>query len=182
MALVGSTTATAELIENSYINVLRILGKHLGGEHYLFGTRPSLADFALFGQLAQLSTDPWPLTILRKEAPLLEGWVIALDDASGVEGEWQPDAAEAAETRKALLARIGAEYLPFLGANAAALQAGQKEVRVSIDGYSYTQDAFAYQGKCYAEILRRWQALPAAARQQLEPSLAETGCLQWLSA
>ena len=182
MALVGSTPATAALIENSYINVLRILGKQLGGERYLFGTRPSLADFALFGQLAQLSTDPWPLTIMRKEAPLLEGWVMVLDDASGLEGEWQPDAAWAAETRKALLERIGAEYLPFLSANAAALKAGQKEVSVAIDGYHYTQDAFAYQGKCYAEILRRWQALPPASRTQLEPLLAETACLSWLKA
>ncbi|MES2488168.1 MAG: glutathione S-transferase C-terminal domain-containing protein [Pseudomonadota bacterium] len=181
MALVGSTPATAALIENSYIKVLHILGAQLGGEHYLFGTRPSLADFALYGQLAQLSTDPWPLTILRKEAPILEGWVIALDDASGVEGEWNPETPATAETRKALLARIGAEYLPFLSANAAALQAGQKEVRVSIEGQIYTQDAFAYQGKCYVEILRRWQALPQTARAQLEPLLAETGCLPWLT-
>ena len=180
MALVGSTPATAALIENSYIKMLHILGARLGGEHYLFGTRPSLADFALYGQLAQLSTDPWPLTILRKEAPILEGWVMVLDDASGVEGEWQPQAAWAAETRKALLARIGAEYLPFLQANAAALKAGEKEVVVSIEGHTYTQDAFAYQGKCYAEILRRWQALSATARDQLEPLLAETGCLSWL--
>ncbi len=181
-ALVGSTPATAGLIEASYVGVLRILGAQLGGERYLFGKRPSLADFALYGQLAQLSTDPWPLTILRKEAPILEGWVIALDDASGVEGEWQAQAAWALETRKALLARIGAEYLPFLSANAAALKAGQKEVRVEIESQMYTQDAFGYQGKCYAEILKRWQALPQTARRQLEPLLAETGCLQWLTA
>ena len=181
MALVGSTPETAALIESSYQSALRILGAQLGGERYLFGHRPSLADFALYGQLAQLSTDPWPLTVLRREAPLLEGWVIALDDASGVEGEWQPQAPWALETRKALLARIGAEYLPFLHANAAALQAGEKEVRLNIEGQDYVQDAFAYQGKCYAETLRRWQALPAASRAQLEPLLAETGCLRWLA-
>lgn len=180
MALVGSTPETAALIESSYQTVLRILGAHLGGEHYLFGTRPSLADFALFGQLAQLSIDPWPLTILRREAPILEGWVIDLDDASGVEGEWQAQDSSAVVTRKALLARIGAEYLPFLHANAQALQAGTKEVRLKIEGQDYVQDAFAYQGKCYAETLRRWQALAPDVRKQLEPLLAETGCLPWL--
>lgn len=181
MALVGSTPATAALIESSYQSVLRILGAHLGGEHYLFGTRPSLADFALYGQLAQLSIDPWPLTILRKEAPILEGWVIALDDASGVDGVWQPQDPSTVTTRKALLARIGAEYLPFLHANAQALKSGAKDVRLEIEGQEYVQEAFAYQGKCYAEILRRWQALPPAVRTQLEPLLAETACLPWLN-
>lgn len=181
MALVGSTPETAALIESSYQTFLRILGAQIGGERYLFGSRPSLADFALYGQLAQLSTDPWPLTILRREAPNLEGWTIAIDDASGVEGEWQPQATWAVETRKALLARIGAEYLPFLHANATALKSGTKEVRVKIEGQDYIQDAFAYQGKCYAETLRRWEALPQDTRKQLEPLLAETGCLPWLN-
>lgn len=180
MALVGSTPATAPLIEHSYRRALGILGAQLGGERYLFGTRPSLADFALFGQLTQLSLDPWPLSILREVAPLLEGWVITLDDASGVEGEWQPQAPWAEQTRKALLTVIAAEYLPFLRANAAALKAGEKMVTVSIEGQPYSQEAFAYQAKCYAEILRRWSALGSEVQQQLQPLLRETGCLQFM--
>ena len=181
MALVGSSPATAALIESSYRKVLGILGAQLGGERYLFGTRPSLADFALYGQLTQLAIDPWPVSILRELAPLLEGWVIVLDDASGVEGDWQPQAAWAAETRKALLTRIAAEYLPFLRANAQALRAGAKNLQVEIEGHPYTQEAFAYQGKCYAEILRRWTALPIAARDALTPLLTETGVMPFLS-
>lgn len=181
MALVGSSPATASLIEASYRRALGILGAQLGGERYLFGTRPSLADFAFYGQLTQLAIDPWPLSILRREAPLLEGWVIGLDDASGVDGEWQPQAAWAAQTRKALLAIIAAEYLPFLRANAAALQAGAKQLQVKIDGQDYTQDTFAYQGKCHAEILRRWQALPPASRAALQPLLTETGVRDFLA-
>ena len=181
MALVGSAPATAPLIEASYRRALRVLGAQLGGERYLFGTRPSLADFALYGQLTQLTIDPWPLSILRKEAPLLEGWVIDLDDASGVEGEWQPQAAWATDTRKALLSIIAAEYLPFLDANAVALKAGEKQLHVQIDGQDYTQETFAYQGKCYAEILRRWQALPQAACASLTPLFAETGVLPFLA-
>jgi glutathione S-transferase len=180
MALVGSAPATAPLIEASYRQALRILGAQLGGERYLFGTRPSLADFALYGQLGQLSIDPWPLKVMREESPLLEGWTIVLDDASGVEGEWQPQAPWAADTRKALLARIALEYLPFLRANAAALQAGEKTLRVSIDGCDYTQEAFAYQGKCYAEILRRWSALAPESKLKLQSLLEDTGCMKFL--
>lgn len=180
MALVGSTPDTAPLIEASYVRALDILGAQLGGERYLFGTRPSLADFALYGQLAQLSIDPWPLSVLRQRAPTLEGWTLLLDDASGVDGDWQPQAPWAAETRKALLRRIAAEYLPFLRANAAALQAGEKTVRVALDGGDYTQEVFPYQGKCYAETQRRWQALPAPARATLSPLLEETGVSAFL--
>ena len=180
MALVGSSPETAPIIEDSYRRVLKIIGAQLGGERYLFGSRPSLADFAFYGQLRQLSIDPWPLRILREEAPVLEGWVIGLDDAAGVEGTWQPNQSWAAETRKALLQQIAQEYLPFLRANARALKQGEKQVRLQINGRSYVQDAFAYQGKCYEEIRRRWSALSVASQAQLMPLLQETGCLEFI--
>jgi glutathione S-transferase len=176
MALVGSSPETAPVIEASYRRVLKILGAQLGGERYLFGTRPSLADFALYGQLRQLSIDPLPLRILREEAPQLEGWVIGLDDASGVEGTWQPETPWASETRTALLTQIGQEYLPFLKANAAALKRGDKQVRLSIGGQEYFQEPFAYQVKCYEEILRRWASLDVAAHERIGPLLQQTGC------
>lgn len=180
MALVGSSPETAPVIEASYRRVLKILGAQLGGERYLFGSRPSLADFALYGQLRQLSIDPWPLRILREVAPQLEGWTIGLDDAAGVDGQWQPEKSWASETRAALLAQIAQEYLPFLQTNAAALKRGDKQVRLSINGQDYFQEPFAYQGKCYEEILRRWATLDAAARQRIEPLLQQTGCLIFL--
>lgn len=179
MALVGCSPETAPVIEASYRRVLKSLGQ-LGGERYLFGSRPSLADFALYGQLRQLSIDPWPLRILREEAPGLEGWVIGLDDASGVEGQWQPEKTWAADMRKALLQQIAQEYLPFLQANALALKNHEKEVRLQINGQVYFQESFAYQGKCYDEILRRWSALDATARAGLMPLMTETGCLPYL--
>lgn len=180
MALVGSSPETAPVIEASYRRALKILGAQLGGERYLFGSQPSLADFALYGQLKQLATDPWPLSILREEAPVLEGWIIGLDDASGVEGQWQPEKSWAAETRKALLQQIAQEYLPFLRANADALKQGEKQVRLDINGHPYAQEAFAYQGKCYEETRRRWSVLSEASKLKLAPLLRETGCLEFI--
>src|SRR3546814_2271154 len=87
MAMVGCTPDNAPLIEAGYERLLDILAPHVGGARYLFGSRPSLADFALYGQLAQLTIDPQPQRICRERAPVVESWAITLDDASGIDGE-----------------------------------------------------------------------------------------------
>jgi glutathione S-transferase len=178
MAMVGCTPANASLIEAGYERLLDILGAHVGGARFLFGSRPSLADFALYGQLAQLTIDPQPQRLCRERAPAVESWAITLDDASGLDGQWQPE--KAAGVREALLEMIGTEYLPFLVANAEALASGADEVTVQIRDRRYAQAPFAYQGKCYAEIRARWAALDAAAREMLTPLLTRTGCLAHL--
>jgi glutathione S-transferase len=43
---------------------------HVGMTNYLFGSRPSFADLAWFGQLSEMATDPMPMRILRERAPL----------------------------------------------------------------------------------------------------------------
>ena len=154
----------------------------LGGPaSYLFGGRPSLADFALYGQLSQLVLDPWPLSVVRARAPLVENWVARLADASGCEGAWSEAWLESPAVR-ALLAMVGRVYLPFLVANARAVEAGDTIVSIEIDGHRYAQPAFRYQLKCWREVLARWRALDAADRARVEPLLRDTGCLAILQA
>lgn len=179
MAMVGCTPENAPVIEASYERLVDVLGPFVGGTQYLFGSRPSLADFALYGQLAQLTLDPWPQRICRARAPAIESWVITLDDAAGIEGEWKAECGAA--VRKALLEMAGAEYLPFLRANAAALDAGSARVEVEIRGRAFVQEPFRYQQKCYSELRQRWQSLDTVARATLESLLEETGCLKLLA-
>lgn len=179
MALVGCTPENAPVIEASYERLLGILGPYVGGQHYLFGSRPSLADFGIYGQLAQLTTDPWPQRICRERAPAVEAWVITLDDCSGVEGEWKPE--KAAAVREALLEMVAAEYLPFLRANALAMEKGEAMLTAVIRGREYKQQPFAYQAKCFGQIRSMWAALPEEARAGLEPVMQKTGCLEYLT-
>lgn len=179
-ALVGGGEANAPVIEDTFLELLRILAPLCSGQRYLFGTRPSLADFALYGQLCPMIADPLPQRLIRAHAPGLEFWVMALDDAAGVEGDWQPDAPEAVTARKALLGLIGRCYLPFLAANAAALAEDRESFEIEVGDKPYKQAPFGYQGKCYAEIRRRWAELRADARASLEPLLTETGCLGYI--
>ncbi|NGY03794.1 glutathione S-transferase family protein [Solimonas terrae] len=178
MAMVGCTPDNAPLIEAGYRRLLDLLAPQVGGARYLFGSRPSLADFALYGQLAQLTIDPQPQRICRERAPVVESWTITLDDGSGIDGEWQPE--KSAGLREALLDMIGAEYLPFLAANAAALAQGASDVSVNIRGATFAQAAFPYQAKCYAEIRARWVQLDPQVRASLAPLMTRTGCLAHL--
>ena len=179
--LVGCGPANAALLEAHLIEWLAAMELLGGPASYLFGGRPSLADFALYGQLSQLVLDPWPLSVVRARAPRVENWVARLADASGCEGAWSEAWLESPAVR-ALLAMVGRVYLPFLVANARAVEAGDTIVSIEIDGHRYAQPAFRYQLKCWREVLARWRALDAADRARVEPLLRDTGCLSILQA
>jgi len=181
MALVGCTEQNRPLIEESYRFVLDTLDRHVRAIPFLFGARPSLADFGLFGQLQILSVDPTPMAEMRERAPDVYCWLLRLDDASGVEGDWLDPKASLPETLTALLRHCGETYLPFLAANTRALQEGRDEVALDIMGRPYVQAPFRYQGKCHDALRKKLAALPGEARRRLDPVLEQTGCLRYLA-
>lgn len=181
MAMVGCTEQNRPIIEESYRFVLDTLDRHLRTVPFLLGTQPSLGDFGLYGQLQILSVDPTPAAEMRARAPDVFCWLMRLDDASGVEGDWIDAAAPLPEGIAALLKHAGRTYLPFLAANARALQDGAETFEVELLGRPYAQAPFRYQAKCFDALCKRLAALPAAARQRLDPVLEEAGCLRALA-
>lgn len=176
MAMVGCTPENAPIIEASYRRILAILESNLRRDGFLFGSRPALADFGLFGQLKTLATDPTPMAIMREDAPHTEHWVRRLDDASGVVGAWR-GLSDISPAVIDLLAMAGEIYLPFLAANAAAAKAGTDQVSLPIEGKPYIQNVFGYQVKCLAWLREHYQGLGAASRAGIDPLLAAAGCL-----
>ncbi|WP_353199209.1 glutathione S-transferase [Sandarakinorhabdus sp.] len=180
MALVGCTRENFALIEASTRRVLAALEAHVVNEHWLFGSRPSLAEFGLYGQLSQLGVDPTAQAMMRADYPSSYRWLLHVDDASGIDGEWQAGDAPLAPVLTALLAEIGRVYGPFLLANAAAAAAGETMFRMHIDGLAYEQGVFKYQAKCLADLRARHAALDAATRARIDPLLDAAGCLAFL--
>ena len=174
MPLVGCTPENAPVIEASYRRILTALEPHVGAYRFLFGSRPSLADFGLFGQLVVLATDPTPLAIMRAQAQRTESWVRQLDDASGLEGEWLGAGAPLPEAARTLVRLCGEVYLPFLAANAAAAGHGAPELTLELDGHRYRQAVFRYQVKCLEALRARFAALDGAARGRVGEALAGT--------
>jgi glutathione S-transferase len=175
--IVGCTPENAPLFETLYREVLAAMEGFVATDRFLFGSRPSLADFGLLGQLHTLASDPTPGQIMRETAPRTWNWVRRAHDLSGVEGEWNGGLSEAAEE---LLRMAGRWYLPFAAANAAAVQARADTVEVELDGHSYRQPPFRYQAACYGRLRAGFAALPVAARNAVAPVLQRTGCLALL--
>lgn len=176
MPLVGCVPGNTTVLEAAYERVLDALEPFVANGRFLFGSRPSLADFALFGQLRTLATDPVPMALMRERAPRTEHWVRRLDDTSGVDGEWDARPSLVDGPLAPLFALAGAAYLPYLGANAQALARGEQTVSVILGGQTYTQPVFRYHAKCLAFLRERYAALDAAARARLEPLLTDSGC------
>ncbi len=180
--LLGATPENAPLFEACYGEVLDALEGFAATDRFLFGSRPSLADFGLYGQLHTLTTDPTPRAMAEGRAPRMVHWVRRLHDASGVEGAWQAREAALHPAVKKLLALVGQTYLPYLAANRAAIQAGEPTFHVKLSGLEYRQPVFRYQAKCHDFLVRQFAGLPEKALARIEPVLAETGCLPYLQA
>jgi len=176
LSVVGSRPENYDLIEETAREVLAALDADVVDGFFLFGTRPSRAEFALYGQISQFAVDPTPQAMMRSEFPYAYRWVEHMHDLSGVEGEWAPAAPPRTATR-AILSLVGEIYLPFLMANLAALEAGAEEVVVDLRGRAFRQAPFRYQGKCLAALRRAFAETPAEGRARITPILSETGCL-----
>jgi glutathione S-transferase len=181
MPILGATPENRPLLEESYRRILSAFEPHVAMRSYLFGSRPSLADFAWFGQLSEMATDPTPMRILREQAPFTDHWVRRLDDASGVDGEWHPRERALGAWVEALLGIAGELYLPFLLANAEALARGLARVEIKVWGLPYALAPFKYQVKCLQQLRAKFAALSADDRTALQPILARTGCWRALA-
>ena len=172
MALVGCTPQTGPLIEASWKRICRELeALATSSSRFLFGDRISLADLGFYGQLKVMSVDPTPMAWLRTETPYLYRWLDHADDASGIDGNWVADTGPVV---KNLLRIAGDTYLPFLDANASALDAGEDTFSLEIEGGTYTQGAFKYQAKCLHSLRSSWDELTTEDQDALS-SMIGTG-------
>ncbi|MEM1131326.1 MAG: glutathione S-transferase N-terminal domain-containing protein [Pseudomonadota bacterium] len=181
MAIVGCTEENFPLIKATTKAVLDALEAHVTDQHCLFGTRPSLAEFGVYGQLSQLGVDPTAQTMMRADYPYSLRWLLHIDDMSGIEGEWDEADAEMRPVVHAILQQVGRVYTPFLIANAAALQNGNKTFNITVDGMDYTQGVFKYQAKCLADLRRRYGELDEENRAKVDAALADTSCMEMLA-
>ena len=180
LSFVGSgrdNTVNAAFIERSFERTARILDGQLARRQYLFGGRPAMADFGIYGQFKELLSDPTPGAWLRANAPHLVDFVQRMEDPE-VLGDIEPMADVLPGLGRLLREEIGACFLPWSDANAKALAAGQATFTVHIDGVDFTQDVQKYHARSLGEIRRKYAQV--SGNTALNAVLADTGCLKWL--
>ena len=170
---VGSSPATAPLIEASFARLLAILQRLLGDRAYLFGARPCLADFGLAGQLSQLNADPSPGAMIKAQAPAVSAWLARMNNPRA-EGDFLSFAGLRGGLTELLREEIAATYLVWMAANFFAVAEDSQGVGVDIAGVKFVQKPQRYAAKAYSE-LRRKRAL-LADNADLAALLGETGC------
>ncbi len=76
----GATDGALPVFESFYLDTLDLLEEHFIHTPYLFGGRPSVADFALMGPLfGHLARDPQPAMIMKQRAPRVFRWTEAMN-------------------------------------------------------------------------------------------------------
>ena len=177
LSFVGSSDQTRDQLERSYHRQLALLEKHLAGRPYLFGARPAFADFGLAPQIYQAGTDPTPAAILDAEAPRVRAWVERMLDPKNEGGSESWEALEA--TLLPLLRdEVGGVFLPWSDANARALERGEAEFSVQLEGRPFSQNTQKYHARSLAVLRARYAAVPD--KSELDPILKQANCLDWM--
>jgi glutathione S-transferase len=174
---VGSNAETAPQIEQSYLSTLALLDAHLASRPYLLGARPGFADFGVWGQLYECSTDPTAGGWMRVRAPRVATYVERMLDpkAHGAFETW----AQLAPTLEPVLAReVGALFLPWSDANARAIAANAEEFTVELPSGKWRQKPQKYHARSLAALRARYAKAKSA---ELDAVLAKTGCLKGLA-
>lgn len=172
LGFVGSSDATAALIEASLDRILAVLEQHLATRPYLFGGRPAFGDFGLFAQLYECSTDPTPGAMMRASAPNTMAWINRMLDprAEGTFEGW--DSLKGTLT-PLLAGEIAQVFLPWTRANAAAVAAGAPSFTVQLPDGAFTQDTQKYHARSLAALGQKYAE--AAQNPAVPAALAEAG-------
>jgi glutathione S-transferase len=176
---VGSSPETLPVIEASFKRALVLVEALLSQNPYLFGARPSLADFGLAGQFAQLLSDPTPGAIIKADAPKVVAWLARME-APKVEGASFASAASLRDGLVALLRQeLSVAYLPWMVANAAAVADDESEVRLDIAGGAFSQKPQRYAAKAFAALQTKRAQIDD---ETLAALLEDGGCAAFFAA
>ena len=177
--VVGSNDITGPIIEDSYRRLIRILDQLVQQQGYCLGSRPSSADFAIYGQFTQLATvEPTPMAILMAESARIRSWIYRLEDLSGLEvaeSDWlTPE--QAKSSLDSLLREIGSTYVPVMLANAAAINNSEEVFETEVCGSRWWQPKFNYQARCLQTLRQTYFRLDDEHRTTVDSIIEGTGC------
>ena len=176
----GIEPGNVPLIEESYRRIIAAWEEVLREQEFLFGARPSLGDFGFYGQLYQCMMNPASGTIMRDTCMRLPAWLDLMDDAGGVEGDWNTPDEPLCKGVHDLLWLAGEVYLPYLSATHKAITNGEDRLYFEALGLPHEQKPMKYHARCLDVIRDKVAALSDADKARLEAVLDGTDCWGYL--
>lgn len=176
---VGSSEINAPQIEAGFHDMLFLLNNHLGTRPYLFGGRPALGDFGLWGQFYELWTDPTAGALIEGNAPHMLDWVHRMlwPRAQGSFESWT---ALAPTLMPILTKQVGRQFWPWTLANERALAEGKEEFTVTLGDKVWTQKPQKYHARSLGMLRTKYAEIPGS--RDLDMILAAAGCLAGMRA
>jgi glutathione S-transferase len=174
---VGSNAVTAPQIEAGFVGMLTLLDTHLATRPYLFGGRPALGDFGLWGQFYELWTDPTAGALIEGNAPHVLDWVHRMlwPKAEGAFEGWST----LEPTLMLILTRqVGGQFMPWTCANEKALAEKHEEFNVALADKLWIQKPQKYHVRSLGMLRARYAEV--ADKTALDPVLEAAGCLAGL--
>ncbi len=171
-------------LDKQIVELLTLLEARLAEHRFLFGDRPSAADFALFGPLwAHLWSDPASAPTMEAHGRRSCDWLDTMHEFGDTRGQvgtqdrlgpWlEFDALP--ESLLALLRFAAQTHLPNALATARASLARDKRYSVEIRGHSCEFSTYHYRAWSFEQLQRRYADLSEADRAALDPALRDTG-------
>lgn len=157
LPLVGVEKKNEKVLKPSFERFFTLLNAHLEKSLFIFGGRPSSADFALAGQVAQLLMDPTPSEWLQARAPFVVAWSEFMD-APKAGGPFKP-LNELDDTLLALFKdEVAVTYMPWARANMDAATRNAERVSLKLDGKAYEQITQHYAARAYKSVVSAVEA------------------------
>ena len=174
MQLEGELGAT---VEKSFKKFIKLLDDHLKKHLFIFGERPSMADFAIAGQLIQMMKDPTPAKIIEKDGEFVAKWCefMSAPTASG------PFAAldDLKETLGPIFSDdLAAFFLPWAAENLENSLSGNETFQVAFGKEAITLTPLRSAARSFRELRRKF--VTGQSIEALKAFTDETGATAFL--
>jgi glutathione S-transferase len=153
LPLVGAGGSNGEILQKSFQSFAELLNAHLKETLFIFGGRPSAADFSLAAQFQQMLSDPTPGQWLRERTPFVAEWCEFMSSPKA-SGDFKP-LAELEPTLLPLFKEdVAKTYLVWAAANSENASKRRKKLKVDILGERFEQDTQKYAAKAFKSVSR----------------------------
>ena len=172
----GINDENKELVERSFKRLIDLLENHFSKFSYLFGGRPSMADFGFWGHLYGSWMDITARNFINQR-PNLVKWLKRMENPR-IEGDFLGWSDMHLTIEPILEKEIASLFLPWSDANYVAHNEKKNAFSVFLEGKSFNQTTQKSHAKSLKELRLKYNEYDL--KESIKPILNNSGCLKFL--